>query len=287
MPSHAAIANSDAVEALIPKDWLADPGRTTPAGDPATYRSSIHALMALRLRYRCDVMHETQAELAAARDRYQTSWERFNQNGFDMQEIVRLVGEGDVDGAAALWNTLDQHAVDGAYRCVIGEREQVPEGGVNLMTHVWREYDLEPAVVADELRDRELRDSDSEEAWQRSVHGRCNGCGTPTISTEQRRRLHVLMESASSAFDLTPVYRQHSGAEATLWKSITIAAKGVADHIVPWSLGGRTDPSNLTNACSGCNYSRQHATLDSMGVQAYDRPAVELTWQESGRLSSA
>ena len=170
---------------LIPAEWLAEAGRTTPAGVPATYRSSIHALMALRLRYRRDVLHETNAELETARDRYQASWD-----------------------------------------------------------------------------------------------DRCNGCGTPTISVKQRRHLHALMKANPSSFDLTPTYRQHSGRYAPLWNnSITIAAKGVADHVVPRCQGGRTDPSNLTNVCSGCNNSRQHATIDSMGVQAYDRPDTELTFQ--------
>lgn len=59
------------------------------------------------------------------------------------------------------------------------------------MTLVWRKYDLEPVAVANEHR--ELRDSDSEGAWRRAVDGCCNGCETPTISVEQRQRLHDAM----------------------------------------------------------------------------------------------
>lgn len=266
---------------MIPAEWLAEAGRTTPDGGPATYRSSIHALMALRLRYRRDVLHETNAELETARARYQASWDRYRQHGFDMQALIRLADDGDGESAAAAWNGIDQPAVDDAYRTVIGEREPVKVGGVNLMTCVWNEYGLEPSSVAAEHRDRESNDTDSEEAWNRTSDGCCNGCGTPTISVNQRKRLHALMKSNPSSFDLTPTRRQFSGNVAPLWDSVTIAAKGVADHIVPRCQGGRTDPSNLTNSCSGCNYSRLHATMDSMGVQAYDRPDTELTSQNN------
>lgn len=116
MSSSLLTSNSSAVGALTPKRWLVEPGRTTPAGVPSTYRSSIHALMGLRLGYRRDALNETNAVLEIARDRYQTSWERFNRHGSDMQAIVRLVVEGDVGGAVGLWNGIDQDEVDKAFR---------------------------------------------------------------------------------------------------------------------------------------------------------------------------
>lgn len=239
-----------------PKSWLADPGQLTPGGFQATYRSSPHALMGLRFVYREQVLGESDHDLRAASDRYQQSWERFAQHGDDMTAIVARLDVGDVDGAAAAWNAIDQGAVNAAFRTVLGERE--PHDGRNLATHVWRTYDLNPCAtltVPKPERARALSESDSNKAWNRSGDGRCRGCGTATISPAQRNRLHKHLKSGAGLFDVDGIHRQHNGVEAPLWPQVTIAAKAVAEHVVPRCHGGPTDPSNLTNACSGCNYS--------------------------------
>jgi hypothetical protein len=39
------------------------------------------------------------------------------------------------------------------------------------------------------------------------------------------------------------------------------------DHVVPWSLGGRTDESNLVTCCWSCNYGKANFTLEDIGLQ--------------------
>lgn len=40
----------------------------------------------------------------------------------------------------------------------------------------------------------------------------------------------------------------------------------VADHVVPWNLGGRTDLGNLVTSCGPCNYGKDGYTLDQLGL---------------------
>lgn len=103
----------------------------------------------------------------------------------------------------------------------------------------------------------------------------CRGCGTATISESQRARFHATFKKRPDLFDPTLPYEQHSGKLAPLWPQVTIAAKGVAEHIVPRSQGGRTTIADLTNVCAACNYSRGDTSMYAAGVADYDRPAEE------------
>ena len=38
------------------------------------------------------------------------------------------------------------------------------------------------------------------------------------------------------------------------------------DHVVPWNVGGTTDPSNLVTSCWACNYGKHNFTLDQIRV---------------------
>ena len=265
------------IASMVPQSWLAGAGQLTPGGRQATYRSSPHALMGLRLAYLEHVVGETEDELAATAARYQESWERFVQHGDDMNAVVALLDSSDVEGAASAWNQIDQDGVNTAFRTVLGERERFK--GRNLATHVWNHYGLWPCPsinVAKADRDRPLRPSDSTAAWNRSGDGKCRGCGTATISHGQRQRLHKVLKSGADGFNVEGVHHQQNGVDALLWPQVTIAAKGVAEHVVPRSQGGPTDPSNLTNACAGCNYARGDTSLEATGVVAYNRPPSEM-----------
>ena len=267
------------IASMAPASWLADVGQLTPGRQQATYRSSPHALMGLRLAYLEYVIGGTEDELAATAARYQESWERFVQHGDDMTAVVALLDSGDIEGAVSAWNEIDQDSVNTAFRTVLGERE--PFKGRNLATHVWNHYGLWPCpslTVPKADRARPLRPSDSTAAWKRSGDGKCRGCGTATISHGQRQRLHKVLKSGVSGFNVAGVHRQRNGVDALLWPQVTIAAKGVAEHVVPRCQGGPTDPSNLTNACAGCNYARGDTSLDATGVVAYERPPSEMEW---------
>ena len=38
------------------------------------------------------------------------------------------------------------------------------------------------------------------------------------------------------------------------------------DHVLPWSLGGRTDASNLVTCCWSCNYGKANYTVEQLGM---------------------
>jgi 5-methylcytosine-specific restriction endonuclease McrA len=38
------------------------------------------------------------------------------------------------------------------------------------------------------------------------------------------------------------------------------------DHLLPWSLGGRTNESNLVTCCWSCNYGKANFTVDQLGI---------------------
>jgi 5-methylcytosine-specific restriction endonuclease McrA len=39
------------------------------------------------------------------------------------------------------------------------------------------------------------------------------------------------------------------------------------DHVIPWSLGGRTDESNLVTSCWSCNYGKANFTIEQIGIE--------------------
>lgn len=60
---------------------------------------------------------------------------------------------------------------------------------------------------------------------------------------------------------------------------IILAFKPVADHVLPWGLGGRTEPSNLVSSCGACNYGKFNYTLEQMGLASpFARPPQQDRW---------
>lgn len=43
---------------------------------------------------------------------------------------------------------------------------------------------------------------------------------------------------------------------------------GTLDHVLPWSLGGRTDESNLVTCCWSCNYGKANFTIEQIGINS-------------------
>lgn len=41
---------------------------------------------------------------------------------------------------------------------------------------------------------------------------------------------------------------------------------GTLDHVLPWSLGGRTDEKNLVTCCWPCNYGKANFTVKQIGI---------------------
>lgn len=252
----------------IPAWTRAPDGAVTPSGSPAVFRSSPHAWFALRLLYLAEVAEAPADVLAQHEERYRRSWDRFVRHGAEMQRLAAVI-DYDLAAAAALWKAINQPEVDAAFSIVICEREPFPK--TSMATLALRHYGLRAATsVAKGQRDRKLTKTDNETAWQRSVDGVCQGCGTSTISQRQYDRIRRVLAAHPEVFDLTPAYAQTNGRDAPLWSNrILIAAKGVADHIVPWSHGGPTSSDNLANVCAACNYSRSNTSLDAVRVAAY------------------
>ena len=253
---------------VIPQWTLAPEGAKTPLGSPAVFRSSPHAWFALRLVYLAEFAMEPAEVVAERAERYRRSWDRFVRHGAEMQLLAAFI-DNDLDAAATIWNAVNQPEVDGAFSAVICERELSPK--VNLATLALKHFQLGPqSSKAMVRRDRKLTPNDNEAAWQAAPGGACQGCGTPTISQSRYNRLRRVLAAHGELFDITPTYRQTNGRTAPLWSNrVLIAAKGVADHEVPWSQGGRTSPENLANVCAGCNYSRHNTSLDVARVAAY------------------
>jgi len=224
--------------------------------------------MALRVAYLAEVAGTSAAEVKETENRYHRSWQRFARHGAVMQSLAALINTN-LEAASALWNAIDQPAVDAAFSTVICEREPFPR--VNLATLAQRHFGLDPVRPdrTDPL-DRKLNSVDNEAAWALSLGGACRSCATPTISQRQHDRIKRTLRANPDVFDLTPSYRQTNSRDAPLWSNrILIASKGVADHVVPWSHGGRTSPDNLANVCAACNYSRSNTSLDDVLIAAY------------------
>lgn len=56
---------------------------------------------------------------------------------------------------------------------------------------------------------------------------------------------------------------------------------GTLDHVIPHSLGGRTDASNLVTCCWSCNYGKMNYALEQLGLNnPMDRaPHSDSTWK--------
>lgn len=53
----------------------------------------------------------------------------------------------------------------------------------------------------------------------------------------------------------------------------------VADHVIPWNLGGKTDLSNLVTSCAPCNYGKDGFTLEQLGLDnPFNKVVINTFW---------
>ena len=53
----------------------------------------------------------------------------------------------------------------------------------------------------------------------------------------------------------------------------------VADHVIPWNKGGRTNLTNLVSSCATCNYGKDGYTMEQLGIQnPFDREPQIDNW---------
>ncbi len=134
-----------------------------------------------------------------------------------------------------------------------------------------------PMAVDISLRDT-LREPKKyqEEVFLRDWY-RCRYCGNRLISQKLIRNFVKRLDS--------PFF--HRGETNLDTHGIVHMTWPVADHVIPWNLGGRTHPSNLVSACAACNYGKDRFTLDQLWLEnPFNRPPITASWDGlSSKLS--
>ena len=86
---------------------------------------------------------------------------------------------------------------------------------------------------------------------------KCRYCSDHVIPKKVFKKAQSLIGSADLPLGSTNLTK--SG-----FYSIFVAT---LDHVIPWSLGGRTDESNLVTSCWSCNYGKANFTVEQIGVK--------------------
>jgi 5-methylcytosine-specific restriction endonuclease McrA len=86
---------------------------------------------------------------------------------------------------------------------------------------------------------------------------RCRYCGVRLVPLDVLKAFGKVV--GRDAFRATGTNLERHG--------VVLAFRANADHVVPWTLGGRTDLDNLVSACWGCNFGKSNYTLDQIGVE--------------------
>ncbi|MCC6572448.1 MAG: HNH endonuclease [Planctomycetes bacterium] len=92
---------------------------------------------------------------------------------------------------------------------------------------------------------------------------KCRYCGVRVIPTSVLRAFRHAVGNESFPM----------GAGNANKHGVMLAFCSVVDHVVDWSSGGRTYPSNLVTACWSCNYGKFCYSLEQLGIDdPRDRP---------------
>jgi len=122
--------------------------------------------------------------------------------------------------------------------------------------------------------DKTLRDPlRSPRKYQRQVYERdgyrCRYCGIRLVENEVLSQFAHRLDGPE--FRKGPTNLDKHG--------IIHAFTPVADHVVPWSQGGKTNPSNLVTSCGPCNYGKSGYTIDQIGLDdPLSRPPTTGGW---------
>ncbi|MSX23460.1 MAG: hypothetical protein F2786_03580 [Actinobacteria bacterium] len=84
----------------------------------------------------------------------------------------------------------------------------------------------------------------------------CRYCSNPAIPKKIFRDAHKQL--GSEALPLGKTNRTRSG--------FYLMFVATLDHVLPWSLGGRTNESNLVTCCWSCNYGKANYTVEQLGI---------------------
>ncbi|HRH10400.1 MAG TPA: HNH endonuclease [Bacteroidia bacterium] len=126
-----------------------------------------------------------------------------------------------------------------------------------------------PEKLAEELRDPVRSPARIQEAVFTRDGYRCRYCGAKLIS---QKFIKLFIEKLNS-----PFFRK--GKDSKSIHGIIHLTWPVADHVVPWNLGGRTNLENLVSACAPCNYGKDGNTLEQLGLNnPFERAPLVDAW---------
>ena len=115
---------------------------------------------------------------------------------------------------------------------------------------------LSPPPIEKSMRDTER----SPKKLQNSVFERdgykCRYCGNKLISQDFIRLFIKKLNS--------PFFKR--GDTNLTTHGIIHLSWPVADHVIPWNLGGKTNLSNLISSCASCNYGKDGYTIEQLGI---------------------
>lgn len=126
-----------------------------------------------------------------------------------------------------------------------------------------------PELVPEELRDSIRAPKKFQNAVFIRDGYRCRYCGGRLISQK-------FMKAFIGKLNTTKFMK---GPNNLSTHGIIHATWPVADHVVPWNLGGRTNRENLVTSCGACNYGKDGYTCEQMGIDSpFGREPVIDSW---------
>lgn len=104
---------------------------------------------------------------------------------------------------------------------------------------------------------------------------KCRYCADPVIPKKVFKKAQSLIGSTDLPLGRTNLTRS----------GFYLMFVATLDHVMPWSLGGRTDESNLVTSCWSCNYGKADFTVKQIGINnPLDREIELKTENEVDRL---
>jgi hypothetical protein len=85
---------------------------------------------------------------------------------------------------------------------------------------------------------------------------RCRYCSSAVLPKKAFKQVNSIL--GPEAFPLGETNATRSGFYAMFVATL--------DHVLPWSLGGRTDETNLVTCCWSCNYGKANFTVEQLGL---------------------
>lgn len=86
---------------------------------------------------------------------------------------------------------------------------------------------------------------------------KCRYCADPVIPKKVFEKAQSLIGSTDLPLGRTNLTRS----------GFYLMFVATLDHVIPWSLGGRTDETNLVSSCWSCNYGKANFTVEQIGIR--------------------